>query len=380
MKIYVLANQLLTSNLASGGDVLAVEILKNLKYEITFISPSISRSVLHDSIPKAKFISSDNSNIKPQSGFIGGISILLLYIYRTIKTSIYFIKNHKIPVLYLTGDFICNSIPAAVYKLFVPKARIYCNFYHLNPVPWKRENRFLYSITSYILQRFSLLLIKLISDHTFVLTAEGRDILVSLGFSPKKITISGAAVSKEYLIKSKRLKGRYDLLFVGRLNKTKGIYDAIDVLKDIKKIFPKVKMAVAGSSTNNEMIVIDKLIKEHDLKNNFIYLGYISNNEKIRIMRSTPILTAPSHEEGFGMGILESFACGMNVVAYDLPVYKLIFAKYKKYIKYIPVGNTKAMSKELCKLLKQNTKNYKPLTVPVWKDIAIIQERIINKN
>ena len=374
--ICVLANQLLSSDLASGGDVLAFEVLRRFKDNITIVAPKTSYHRLRRIISRAKFISSDDLRFNPQPNFIGGIEILFRYFLRSFAASRLIIKNRKFQVLYLTGDFICNSIPAAIYKLIYPKAIVISNFYHLNPSPWKRENRFLFSLASFLLQRFSLFLIRKISNHVFVLSSEGRNALIALGFNPGIITISGAGVTTRN-IKIVDITRKYDLLFVGRLNLTKGIYDAIKILEKVKNSHPNVKMAVVGSCSTNEMKTIKRQLEQYRLNKNFDYLGFVNDINKNKLMGVTPILVAPSHEEGFGMGILEGIANGMKVVAYDLPVYKTIFNKYNKRIKYAPLGNADEMARIISGLLEDKIISNTTLKVPTWEGVAKLQEDVI---
>lgn len=378
--ICVLANQLLSPNLASGGDVLAAEVLSRFHHRLIVIAPKKSHQSLGLLIPSADYISSDESNIHPQPNLIGGALILAVYLLRTIKTLLYFLRRHDFDALYLTGDFFCNSVPAIVYKIIHPKTKIFCNFYHLNPVPWKRENNFIFSFASWSLQRFSLFLLKNFGDIFFVLSKEGVSILKKRGVEANKIMISGAGVSGDfYKIKAEKGYGHCDILFVGRLNKTKGIYDALRCLILIKKAYPTVKLGVIGASTDTELAKIKNIVNKNKLTRNFHYFGYVSSEEKIKLMRSTPILIAPSHEEGFGIGVLEGVASGMKVAAYDLPVYKLIFNQYRERIYYSPTGNVKSLSNNLVKLLKENGIN-KPIKVLTWKDVAKIQEGVIARN
>ena len=42
-------------------------------------------------------------------------------------------------------------------------------------------------------------------------------------------------------------------------------------------------------------------------------------------MKKSKLFVYPSHQESWGIVIAEAIACGLPVVAYDLPVYKEIF-------------------------------------------------------
>ncbi|TRZ51000.1 glycosyltransferase family 1 protein [bacterium] len=380
-RLLILFNQLLTPQISTGGDVLSTEIISNLNFYFEVISPSFAHHDLVSKIKDATFFSSDDSKIHYPGGLVGGLKILLSYIHRTIKTINVFSQIKKADGIYLTGDFFCNSVPSIIYKILHPKTKIFCNFYHLNPLPWKRENNVIFSITSWFLQHFSLLIMRPFVDKFFVLSQEGKDILKRFGIKDHKILISGAGVGNSFskIIGTKGYS-HCDILFVGRLNKTKGIFDAIHCLKMIKKTIPDVKMGIVGSCTESDMKKIRKMVIKHKLDNNFHYFGYISNEEKIKLMKSTTVLIAPSYEEGFGIGILEGITSGMRVVAYSLPVYKLIFDKYKSRINYVQIGDIKAMSNIIIRLLKNDKTTNKFIKVPTWDDIAKIQEDVITKH
>lgn len=379
-KLLVLYNQLLTPEIASGGDALSTEIISKFDFHLKIISPFFAQKDLKSKIKKAIYISSDNTRIRYSGGFTGGLKILFSYLYRTFKTLFLFSRIGNVEGIYLTGDFFCNSIPAIIYKFFNPKAKIFCNFYHLNPVPWKRENNFVFSSASWVMQHFSLFILKIFGDIFFVLSKEGVEILKKIGVKAGKIEISGAGVSEDfYKIKVNKGYRHCDIIFVGRLNKTKGIYDALHCLITIKKVCPSVKLGVIGASTDTELAKIKNIINKNKLTRNFHYFGYISSEKKIKLMKSTSILIAPSHEEGFGIGVLEGVASGMKVAAYDLPVYRLIFDKYRDKITYAPLGDIQSLSDDIIKLLKNRGEN-RPVKVSTWEDVAKIQEVVIARN
>jgi glycosyltransferase involved in cell wall biosynthesis len=53
--------------------------------------------------------------------------------------------------------------------------------------------------------------------------------------------------------------------------------------------------------------------------------GFVSENEKRRILAQSRVLLAPSYEEGWGIAVCEALASGVPVVAYRHPVLDDVF-------------------------------------------------------
>ena len=90
-------------------------------------------------------------------------------------------------------------------------------------------------------------------------------------------------------------------------------------------------MAVIGSDINFDDVV--KRVKDKGLFENIKFMGFLNGIDKFTVMKSSKICIFPSTYESFGMVVAEAMACGLPVVAYDLPVYREIY----------PVGMIKAI-------------------------------------
>lgn len=94
-------------------------------------------------------------------------------------------------------------------------------------------------------------------------------------------------------------------LFIGRLNRDKGI---LDLLKSFESLFYQYEnsiLVIVGSDEENLL----SIIKEHSLYNKSIfYKGFTNAPEDY--MRVADILCLPSYREGFGSVIIEASACG----------------------------------------------------------------------
>ncbi|NBO17474.1 MAG: glycosyltransferase, partial [Proteobacteria bacterium] len=66
-------------------------------------------------------------------------------------------------------------------------------------------------------------------------------------------------------------------------------------------------------------------IKERNLSNNIISLGFLDNKEKYRVISNSKMLLFPSRFESFGIVVAESLNFGIPVIAFDLEALKLNF-------------------------------------------------------
>ena len=102
------------------------------------------------------------------------------------------------------------------------------------------------------------------------------------------------------------------LLFLGRLNKDKGILDLVDVFNDIlNKSNKSIFLFLVGPDEENIKTKIEKLKKKIFKK--IIFIEFTTHPEKY--MAAADIFCLPSYREGFGVVALEASACALPVIA-----------------------------------------------------------------
>tara|TARA_B110000008_G_scaffold226013_1_gene227337 strand:+ start:271 stop:1407 length:1137 start_codon:yes stop_codon:yes gene_type:complete len=101
------------------------------------------------------------------------------------------------------------------------------------------------------------------------------------------------------------------LLFLGRLNKDKGILDLADAVNDIiEKNKKNISLLIVGPDEENIKSKIQILCKNSIEKIHFIEF----TNEPEKYMSAADIFCLPSYREGFGMAALEAGACALPVI------------------------------------------------------------------
>ena len=137
------------------------------------------------------------------------------------------------------------------------------------------------------------------------------------------------------------------LLFLGRLNKDKGILDLADVVNDIiEKDKKNISLLVVGPDEENIKFKIQKLCKNSIDKIHFIEF----TNEPEKYMSAADIFCLPSYREGFGMAALEAGACALPVITSR--IYGLIDAVKEDYTGlFHEVRNKEQIKKCIIKLI-----------------------------
>ncbi len=140
-------------------------------------------------------------------------------------------------------------------------------------------------------------------------------------------------------------------LYCGRLHIAKGIFDLIEVVKLVAKQKPNFKMGILGDGSDDLKKKFLEKIKEDNLEKNFIFFGFVADKRKGDIYRKCDFLISLSYDEGFGHSILEALACNKPVIAYDLPVYREVFAKYveNKQLMLFEKKDFSGLSKDIIK-------------------------------
>jgi len=65
--------------------------------------------------------------------------------------------------------------------------------------------------------------------------------------------------------------------------------------------------------------LVDRLVRQHGVEANTKFLGFLDNEEKYRAVKASRVFLFPSSNESWGIVVAEALACGLPVVAFDIP-------------------------------------------------------------
>jgi glycosyltransferase involved in cell wall biosynthesis len=110
---------------------------------------------------------------------------------------------------------------------------------------------------------------------------------------------------------------RPTLLFLGRLKKYKRVDLVIEAVARLAEQDVDAELLVAG--TGDQAEELHELTDLLGVADRVRFLGYVSDEQKLELMRSAWIHVLTSPKEGWGITNLEAGACGTPTVASDAP-------------------------------------------------------------
>ncbi len=104
----------------------------------------------------------------------------------------------------------------------------------------------------------------------------------------------------------------YDIIFAGRLIKEKNVDVLIKAVSLLIKEFPEFCCCIVGDGPEKK--ALEKLAHELGVQKNVKFEGFQEYRALIGKIKASKVLVLPSSREGFGMVVIEAFACRVPVV------------------------------------------------------------------
>jgi glycosyltransferase involved in cell wall biosynthesis len=135
--------------------------------------------------------------------------------------------------------------------------------------------------------------------------------LVGLGFDPARIRVvpwgvEPIAVSQRELdrVRSEHALPTEFVLFVGTIEPRKNLGGLLDAMRSV----PDLPLVIAGAAGWGDALPVD--VRPDAVR----FLGFVPPADLRPLMQAATVFAYPSHEEGFGLPILEAMAQGTPVV------------------------------------------------------------------
>ncbi|MCK5611735.1 glycosyltransferase family 4 protein [Candidatus Pacearchaeota archaeon] len=143
-------------------------------------------------------------------------------------------------------------------------------------------------------------------------------------------------------------KSQNHILYVGRLDRLKGIDDLIKSIWYVKKEIPNIKLSIVGDGEYLSDLL--NLVSDYDLKDNIIFEGHLYDDELVNMYSKSEIFVFPSYLEGMPMAVIEAMSAGLPIIASDIePCIEIL--EDGKYGVIVKKGDSKAIANNIVSLL-----------------------------
>lgn len=133
--------------------------------------------------------------------------------------------------------------------------------------------------------------------------------------------------------------GKINILFVGRLEKRKGLDHLLKAYRQVKAKVPESRLIVVGPGTRLRK-KYEKHVRRSGLKD-VVFVGYTSYDELPRYYKTADIFCTPATgRESFGIVLLEAMAVGTPVVATNIDGYAGVMTQGKEGLLVPPKDDT----------------------------------------
>jgi phosphatidyl-myo-inositol alpha-mannosyltransferase len=144
--------------------------------------------------------------------------------------------------------------------------------------------------------------------------------------------------------------GKVNLLFVGRLDKRKGLIYLLKALPHVKYHFPNLRLIVVGAFDEAQMEEYRDYVRDTGLTD-VVFKGFVSDEDKIRYYQQCDVYCSPAiGRESQGVVLLEAMAAKKPVIATALDGYRTV-VRHEQDGLLVPAADETALAVGLCRLL-----------------------------
>lgn len=241
-----------------------------------------------------------------------------------------------------------NKIPALL-PWFLKERPVMVLLHHLfgatfyreiNPVP----ATYLYFMERLIPRVYRRCLFEVVSEST-------RDELVRMGVAADRISVVhnglDAGIIDAPIDLAQKDPGL--IIYLGRLKKYKNVDHLIQAMAIVRAEVPGARLMILG--TGDRRRALEALSRSLGLGEAVRFTGYVSAEEKVRLLSRAEVAAFPSSKEGWGITVIEANARGVPVVATRVPGLRDAVVDGETGL-LVPLGDRKAMAWALIGLLR----------------------------
>lgn len=215
-----------------------------------------------------------------------------------------------------------------------------------------------------------------------------RTELVNLGINPDNIPViyPGLDISVESLASSKHFMGEPKILFVGSVEKRKGVLTLIESLTYLSDEVFRLDIIGNTSSQPDYVVKCKEAAKSSPTSDCIHFHGRVSDSRLEQYYREATLFVLPSLWEGFGIVIAEAMVYKLPIICSKIPVFEELIIDKEDGI-LVPPNDSEQLgltikkmlnNKDFLKTLSENAYNkskmfhsWKYVSQKIWEVISL---------
>ena len=209
-----------------------------------------------------------------------------------------------------------NTIP--FFAKFYTDSKCIVLAYQLCRQIWFYQMKFPGNLIGYFLESLYLRLINKMKVLTESQSA--KDDLIKFGFKNSNIKIFRVPLDIEP-IKNIDFNDKFEyptLLSLGSIMPMKRTLDQVKAFEIVKKDLPNCKMIIVGKSDSDYGSRVLNYINKSKFNDDINYLGHITDDDKMDLLRRSHLIMVTSVKEGWGLIVTEANSQGTPAVVYNV--------------------------------------------------------------
>ncbi len=138
------------------------------------------------------------------------------------------------------------------------------------------------------------------------------------GFPPEQVTIINYCVNRAVYFPSETDVHDPDrICYFGRLKKYKSVDHLLRAFDELRHEYPRLTLHMIGDGDDRPRL--EALAAELGLGDRLVFHGFIDEDQKAPLLQTMNFVVNTSSKEGWGLTVVEANACGVPVIAADVP-------------------------------------------------------------
>lgn len=144
--------------------------------------------------------------------------------------------------------------------------------------------------------------------------------LMRYGFEEKNISIISEGIDIDPIedLNSVEKYPEFTMLSLGAFREMKNTLDQVKAFEIVREKIPELKLKIAGDNSGKYGEKVLEFIEKSSFRDDIEYLGKVSQEKKVELMRKSHFISVTSIKEGWGLIATEANSQGTPAVVYDV--------------------------------------------------------------